>query len=70
MKGQKATECNVRNQRMNIPSRNEVKNQKNKDFEETEDYEPTNDFDQKIIEIFSWTHMVWLTSRHRQCTPS
>ena len=30
MKVHKATECNVRNQRMNIPSRNEVKNQKNK----------------------------------------
>jgi hypothetical protein len=27
-----------------------------KDFEEEEDYEPTNDFNQKIIEIFSWTH--------------
>jgi hypothetical protein len=27
-----------------------------KDFEEDEDYEPTDDFNQKIIKIFSWTH--------------
>jgi hypothetical protein len=27
-----------------------------KNFEEDEDYEPTDDFDQKIINIFSWTH--------------
>jgi hypothetical protein len=27
-----------------------------KDFEEDEVYEPTDDYDQKIIKIFSWTH--------------
>jgi hypothetical protein len=27
-----------------------------KDVEEDEVYEPTDDFNQKIIEIFSWTH--------------
>jgi Zinc knuckle len=40
------------------------------DFKESEDYEPTDGFHQKIIGILSWNHGDLVDTRHKQFTPS